>query len=151
MARKNLSFEQLAIDNGVVTEELQRRCAGTVTAMDRDADGLRGVSALGARKVVAAEGLFVLGTERHDAARVDLQLIGRSGRQGDPGSSRFFLSLEDRLLRLFGGGIAKTKRISLPSFGRSHERPSVDHGSRLKYNLYQPICGEVTGIHIGRA
>ncbi|OAA30877.1 preprotein translocase subunit SecA [Kosmotoga arenicorallina S304] len=48
-------------------------------------------------------GLYVLGTERHESRRIDNQLIGRSGRQGDPGESRFFLSLEDDLIRLFGG------------------------------------------------
>ena len=48
-------------------------------------------------------GLHVIGTERHESRRIDNQLRGRSGRQGDPGSSRFFLSLEDKLLRLFGG------------------------------------------------
>ncbi len=53
--------------------------------------------------VVAAGGLHVLGTERHEARRIDNQLRGRSGRQGDPGSSQFFLSFEDELLRLFGG------------------------------------------------
>jgi preprotein translocase subunit SecA len=53
--------------------------------------------------VKAAGGLHVLGTERHDARRIDNQLRGRSGRQGDPGSSRFFISLDDDLMRLFGG------------------------------------------------
>ena len=48
-------------------------------------------------------GLYVLGTERHEARRIDNQLRGRSGRQGDPGESRFYLSFEDELLRLFGG------------------------------------------------
>jgi len=52
-------------------------------------------------KVVAAGGLHIIGTERHDARRIDNQLRGRSGRQGDPGSSRFFLSLEDALLKRF--------------------------------------------------
>ncbi len=52
--------------------------------------------------VVEAGGLHVLGTERHEARRIDLQLKGRSGRQGDPGSSRFYMSLEDDLMRLFG-------------------------------------------------
>ncbi|HEV3481033.1 MAG TPA: preprotein translocase subunit SecA [Candidatus Acidoferrales bacterium] len=54
-------------------------------------------------EVVAMGGLHILGTERHDARRIDNQLRGRAGRQGDPGSSRFFLSLEDNLLRIFGG------------------------------------------------
>jgi len=53
-------------------------------------------------KVVAAGGLHVLGTERHESRRIDNQLRGRSGRQGDPGSTRFYLSLEDDLLRIFG-------------------------------------------------
>ncbi len=53
-------------------------------------------------KVVAAGGLHILGTERHEARRIDNQLRGRAGRQGDPGSSRFYLSLEDDLLRIFG-------------------------------------------------
>ncbi|BAU47283.1 preprotein translocase subunit SecA [Sulfurifustis variabilis] len=52
--------------------------------------------------VVSAGGLHVLGTERHESRRIDNQLRGRSGRQGDPGSSRFYLSLEDNLLRIFG-------------------------------------------------
>ena len=55
-----------------------------------------------AKKVREAGGLFILGTERHESRRIDNQLRGRSGRQGDPGESRFFISLEDDLMRLFG-------------------------------------------------
>ena len=55
-----------------------------------------------AEKVRAAGGLFIIGTERHESRRIDNQLRGRAGRQGDPGESRFFLSLEDDLMRLFG-------------------------------------------------
>ncbi|MFN3699739.1 MAG: preprotein translocase subunit SecA, partial [Dictyoglomus sp.] len=55
------------------------------------------------KKVVELGGLHVIGTERHESRRIDNQLRGRAGRQGDPGSSRFYLSLEDDLLRLFGG------------------------------------------------
>ncbi|ESQ37824.1 hypothetical protein EUTSA_v10028392mg [Eutrema salsugineum] len=55
------------------------------------------------KKVVEAGGLHVVGTERHESRRIDNQLRGRSGRQGDPGSSRFFLSLEDNIFRIFGG------------------------------------------------
>ena len=55
-----------------------------------------------AKKVRDAGGLFILGTERHESRRIDNQLRGRSGRQGDPGESRFFISLEDDLMRLFG-------------------------------------------------
>ncbi len=56
-----------------------------------------------ADEVRAAGGLFIVGTERHESRRIDNQLRGRSGRQGDPGASRFFISLEDDLMRLFGG------------------------------------------------
>ena len=56
-----------------------------------------------AEKVRQAGGLFILGTERHESRRIDNQLRGRAGRQGDPGETRFYLSLEDDLLRLFGG------------------------------------------------
>ena len=54
-------------------------------------------------KVVAAGGLYIIGTERHEARRIDNQLRGRSSRQGDPGASRFYVALEDDLMRLFGG------------------------------------------------
>jgi preprotein translocase subunit SecA len=59
------------------------------------------------KEVVEAGGLHIIGTERHEARRIDNQLRGRSGRQGDPGSSRFFLSLEDDLMRIFAGDKVK--------------------------------------------
>jgi preprotein translocase subunit SecA len=65
--------------------------------------------------VAAAGGLHVLGTERHDAKRVDRQLIGRAGRQGDPGSGQFFVSLEDELLEALG----RSRQESLQQIGRS--------------------------------
>ncbi len=65
--------------------------------------------------VVAAGGLHIIGTERHESRRIDNQLRGRSGRQGDPGSSRFYLSLDDNLLRIFGSDRIKTmmKRLGM--------------------------------------
>ncbi len=68
-----------------------------------------------AEKVKAVGGLYILGTERHESRRIDNQLRGRSGRQGDPGESRFYLSLEDDLMRLFGSDriIALVDRIGL--------------------------------------
>ena len=63
---------------------------------------LKGTSATDREKVLGAGGLHIVGTERHESRRVDNQLRGRSGRQGDPGSSRFYLSLEDDLMRIFG-------------------------------------------------
>jgi preprotein translocase subunit SecA len=64
-------------------------------------------------EVVGAGGLHILGTERHESRRIDNQLRGRSGRQGDPGSSRFYLSLEDDLMRIFGGERVKNLMLSL--------------------------------------
>ena len=69
---------------------------------DPRADEIRKQVARLKEKALAAGGLFVLGTERHESRRIDNQLRGRSGRQGDPGHSKFFLSLEDDLMRIFG-------------------------------------------------
>jgi preprotein translocase subunit SecA len=65
-------------------------------------------------QVVAASGLHVIGTERHEAVRIDRQLLGRAGRQGDPGSGQIYMSLEDQLLEAFGEG----RRIAWGEFGR---------------------------------
>ena len=67
-------------------------------------------------EVVAAGGLYVLGTERHESRRIDNQLRGRSGRQGDPGETRFYLSLEDDLMRLFKGDMVNSflQRFNVP-------------------------------------
>ncbi len=76
----------------------------------------RGQCADEREEVLAAGGLRVIGTERHESRRVDNQLRGRSGRQGDPGSSRFYLSLEDELMRIFGGDTIKNimERLNVP-------------------------------------
>ena len=71
-------------------------------AKERAAADIRAEVAAGREKVLAAGGLLVVGSERHEARRIDNQLRGRSGRQGDPGASLFFLSLEDDLMRIFG-------------------------------------------------
>ena len=70
----------------------------------------------GKKQAMEAGGLYVLGTERHESRRIDNQLRGRSGRQGDPGRSKFFLSLEDDLMRIFGSErmSAMLKRLGLP-------------------------------------
>ncbi len=67
-------------------------------------------------KVIGSGGLFVLGTERHESRRIDNQLRGRSGRQGDPGESQFYISMEDDLMRIFGGERLKNMmgRLGLP-------------------------------------
>ena len=72
-------------------------------------------------EVVALGGLHILGTERHEARRIDNQLRGRAGRQGDPGSSRFFLCLEDDLMRIFGG-----ERVTGADVPLRHDRRRAD-------------------------
>jgi preprotein translocase subunit SecA len=72
--------------------------------------------------VLANGGLRIIGTERHESRRIDNQLRGRSGRQGDPGSSRFYISLEDNLMRIFGGNIAQTMR----KFGMGEDE-AIEH------------------------
>jgi preprotein translocase subunit SecA len=84
------------------------------------------------QKVIAAGGLFILGTERHESRRIDNQLRGRSGRQGDPGASKFFLSLQDDLMRIFGSermdsilqrlGLEKGEAIAHPWVNKALEK-----------------------------
>ena len=89
----NLDFRML--------DEFPDLVAGT-PEYDAQAEIVRAEIADEKRRVLEAGGLFVLGTERHESRRIDNQLRGRSGRQGDPGLSRFYLSLDDDLLRIFG-------------------------------------------------
>ena len=106
MAKSDL--RAMGIDEGLIVQ-----ATGTAETTDESILGVRrqykelfeqhkAAIAPEAEKVRAAGGLFILGTERHESRRIDNQLRGRSGRQGDPGESRFFLSLEDDLMRLFG-------------------------------------------------
>ena len=81
-------------------------------------------------KVVGTGGLFVLGTERHDARRIDNQLRGRSGRQGDPGVTQFFVSLEDSLMRIFASDLIK--RV-MGTFGIPEDEPI--HNSMITRSL----------------
>ena len=76
-----------------------------------------------AEQVRAAGGLFIIGTERHESRRIDNQLRGRSGRQGDPGESRFYLSLEDDLMRLFGGGRMEQVKNMMDTLGLEEDTP----------------------------
>src|SRR5438094_2965725 len=97
------------------------------TERDREIERLRSEWQVRHNDVVKAGGLHIIGTERHESRRIDNQLRGRSGRQGDPGSSRFYLSLEDPLLRIFGGerlsGIMQ--RLKMPE-GEPIEHPIVN-------------------------
>ena len=104
--------------------------AGTVTIATNMAG--RGTDIKLPDEVKAAGGLAIIGTERHDSRRVDRQLRGRSGRQGDPGSSIFYISLEDKLMRLFGSekiagvvdrlGMADNEALEAPMLNSSIER-----------------------------
>ena len=83
--------------------------------------------------VIDAGGLHVIGTNLHDSRRVDVQLRGRCGRQGDPGSTHFFLSLEDRIFRLFGGDkVRRRPRVAIapPATARRRSRPRPPRRSR---------------------
>jgi preprotein translocase subunit SecA len=101
-------------------------------------------------KVKELGGLYVIGTERHEARRIDLQLRGRCGRQGDPGSSRFFLSLEDDLMRIFAGqwvksvldwlGMKEGERIEHPMVSRrisAVQRKMEERNFEIRKNLLE--------------
>ncbi len=88
----NKKLDEINFDNELSDEEKKKRC----DALKADWQKLHD-------EVVAAGGLRIIGSERHESRRIDNQLRGRSGRQGDPGSSVFYLSMEDQLLRIFGG------------------------------------------------
>jgi preprotein translocase subunit SecA len=93
LARMELAKQGVEQGEG---EEYERRVVQVLPELERRVEDARG-------QVIAAGGLFICGTERHESRRIDNQLRGRSGRQGDPGESRFFLSAEDDLVRLFAG------------------------------------------------
>src|SRR5437764_3152225 len=88
--------------------EAELAAAGEIDAASRES--LRAEWQTRHARVLAAGGLHIVGTERHESRRIDNQLRGRSGRQGDPGSSRFYLSMEDNLMRIFGDPL-RTQRL----------------------------------------
>lgn len=103
-----------ALRHDGVSEELIAEATGFAETDDKDIiearakfkaynDDFKAKIAPEAEKVRDAGGLFIVGTERHDSRRIDNQLRGRAGRQGDPGSTKFYISLEDDLMRLYGG------------------------------------------------
>ncbi len=92
-----------------------------------------------AEKVREAGGLFIIGTERHESRRIDNQLRGRSGRQGDPGETRFYLSLEDDLMRLFGGERIQAMMNSLKV------EEDVPIGAKMLSNTIESAQAKVEG------
>ena len=92
------------------------------------------------KRQIESGGLFVIGTERHESRRIDNQLRGRSGRQGDPGESKFYISLEDDLMRIFGSDRLDSilKRLGLDD-GEAIVHPWIPHLKELKKKLSQEI------------
>lgn len=93
------------------------------------------------KEVIEAGGLHVIGTERHEARRIDNQLRGRAGRQGDPGSSQFFVSLEDDLMRIFGG----EKISSLMSFLNVPEDEPIE--AKMVSKSIESAQSKIEGMH----
>src|SRR5208283_3674953 len=88
---------------GNVEMRVEQECAGLEgEACNAKEDEIRAEVARFKEQAIAAGGLYIMGTERHESRRIDNQLRGRSGRQGDPGRSKFYLSLQDDLMRIFG-------------------------------------------------
>ena len=102
---------------GAVTISTNMAGRGTDIRLGMDARQREQVAALG--------GLYVLGTNRHESQRIDLQLRGRAGRQGDPGSSRFFISLEDDLMKRYGLASLLPAKLLQGSAGRNLDHPAV--------------------------
>jgi len=94
----------------VLGGNLEAELAQAADSDDLKREGIRVAWKARHEKVVQAGGLHIIGTERHESRRIDNQLRGRSGRQGDPGSSRFYLSMEDNLMRIFGDPL-RTQRL----------------------------------------
>src|SRR5579863_3989325 len=94
----------------VLGGNLEVELAGAGELDDPTREALRAAWQARHNTVLAAGGLHIIGTERHESRRIDNQLRGRSGRQGDPGSSRFYLSMEDNLMRIFGDPV-RTQRL----------------------------------------
>jgi len=108
--------EKLMKDKSVDEPEFEAKLKELTKKMKEETDAAH-------EEVVKLGGLHIIGTERHEARRIDNQLRGRAGRQGDPGTTRFFLSLEDSLMRIFGGD----KIAWLMEFLRADEEIPIEH------------------------
>ena len=124
LKRKGISHALLNAKNHEKEAEIIAKAGekGAVTVATNMAG--RGVDIILGKNVSSLDGLYVIGTERHESRRIDNQLRGRSGRQGDPGESRFFVSLEDDLMRIFGG-----EQVSkVMDFLKMPEDTPIEHG-----------------------
>src|ERR1700719_3703781 len=100
---------------GNVEMRVAQECADLSPGPERETkeSGIRAEVETFRGKAIAAGGLYIIGTERHESRRIDNQLRGRSGRQGDPGRSKFFLSLKDDLMRIFGSDRMESMLVKL--------------------------------------
>ncbi len=124
LKRKGVSHALLNAKNHEKEAEIIAKAGqkGAVTVATNMAG--RGVDIVLGKGVTNIDGLYVIGTERHESRRIDNQLRGRSGRQGDPGETRFFVSLEDDLMRIFGG-----EQVSkVMDFLKMPENVPIEHG-----------------------
>ncbi len=124
LKRKGISHALLNAKNHEKEAEIISKAGekGAVTVATNMAG--RGVDIVLGKEINGLGGLYVIGTERHESRRIDNQLRGRSGRQGDPGESRFFVSLEDDLMRIFGG-----EQVSkVMDFLKMPEDVPIEHG-----------------------
>lgn len=116
LAKEKLRSEKFE-DEQVFEQKLKELTAKMKVETDKEHD-----------EVVQVGGLHIIGTERHEARRIDNQLRGRAGRQGDPGTTRFFLALDDNLMRIFGG----EKIARLMDFMQADEEMPIEHGMVTK-------------------
>ena len=125
---------------GAITIATNMAGRGTDIKLGGKTDDSTDVQELAASKIKTLGGLFIIGTDRHESRRIDNQLRGRSGRQGDPGSSIFFISLQDELMRIFGGdqidgmlkklGLKENESIDHPWINKAMERAQKKVESR---------------------
>ena len=109
-----------------IAEETAKGTPPDEARSPRSASELQADVAEKKQKALEAGGLYVLATERHESRRIDNQLRGRSGRQGDPGRSKFYLALEDDLMRIFGSEPHGQRAEDARPAGRRGDHPSVD-------------------------
>ncbi|MHB8333340.1 MAG: preprotein translocase subunit SecA [Acidimicrobiales bacterium] len=132
LARREVNAQGLAVGSEEYAAAYAAALAQFKEVCDREGDEVRAVG-----------GLYVLGTERHDSRRIDNQLRGRSGRQGDPGESRFYLSLEDDLLRLFAtGAVSWVMERAMPE-GEAIEAKMVSKAIERAQNTVEARNAEI--------
>ena len=130
-------------EKGMVTIATNMAGRGTDIALGCEEEGKKQDGPL-YREVVSLGGLKIIGTERHESRRIDNQLRGRAGRQGDPGESRFYVSLEDDLMRLFGGD----RVTKIMDFVKMEEDDEIEHKmlSKAIENAQKKVEGNNFGI-----